>query len=128
MSATIRLSPMNTPEFIDLPEILSAHGNIRLPGSKSISNRILLLAALAKGDTEIHGLLESDDTAYMRKALRQLGVEMTPLDNNVWRVQGIGGMFPVGKAELFLGNAGTALRSLCAVLALGDGEREYQLS
>ncbi|MDR2787232.1 MAG: bifunctional 3-phosphoshikimate 1-carboxyvinyltransferase/cytidylate kinase [Candidatus Accumulibacter sp.] len=120
---------MNTPESIDLPEFLSARGTIRLPGSKSISNRALLLAALAEGNTEIHGLLESDDTTYMREALCRLGVEMTPLDAGVWRVRGAGGIFPVRRAELFLGNAGTAFRSLTAALALGGGgQRDYLLS
>ncbi|MDR0440163.1 MAG: bifunctional 3-phosphoshikimate 1-carboxyvinyltransferase/cytidylate kinase, partial [Candidatus Accumulibacter sp.] len=115
-------------EFIDLPEILRARGSVRLPGSKSISNRALLLAALSEGETEIHGLLESDDTAYMREALRRLGVEMTPCGGEIWRVRGTGGVFPVRRAELFLGNAGTAFRSLSAVLALAGGECDYQLS
>ena len=69
---------MSASEFIDLPELMSARGTIRLPGSKSISNRVLLLAALAEGETEIRDLLESDDTARMREALVSLGVTMTP--------------------------------------------------
>ena len=77
---------MSTSEFIDLPELMSARGTIRLPGSKSISNRVLLLAALAEGETEIRDLLESDDTARMREALVSLGVTMTPLDEGAWRV------------------------------------------
>ena len=113
---------MSTAEFIDLPEILSAQGVVRLPGSKSISNRALLLAALAEGVTEIRGLLESDDTARMREALRALGVAITPLGGDAWRVQGAGGAFPVRRADLFLGNAGTAFRSLTAVLALMGGD------
>jgi 3-phosphoshikimate 1-carboxyvinyltransferase len=117
---------MNTPESIDLPEFTSARGSVRLPGSKSLSNRALLLAALAEGTTEVHGLLESDDTARMREALCRLGVEMTPLGGEAWRVQGAGGVFPVKRAELFLGNAGTAFRSLTAVLALSGGD--YRLS
>ncbi|MDR0578218.1 MAG: bifunctional 3-phosphoshikimate 1-carboxyvinyltransferase/cytidylate kinase [Candidatus Accumulibacter sp.] len=117
---------MNTPEFIDLPEILSARGIVRLPGSKSISNRALLLAALAGGGTEIRGLLESDDTSRMREALGRLGVEMTPLGGDDWRVEGVGGGFPVGRADLFLGNSGTAFRSLTAALAFAGGD--YRLS
>ncbi|GHU34434.1 hypothetical protein AGMMS50256_28030 [Betaproteobacteria bacterium] len=117
---------MSTSEFIDLPELLSARGTISLPGSKSISNRVLLLAALAGGSTEIHGLLESDDTARMREALCSLGVKITPLGGGVWCVKGVGGAFPVTQAELFLGNAGTAFRSLTAVLAVSGGD--YRLS
>ena len=117
---------MSTPESIDLPELLSARGSVRLPGSKSISNRVLLLAALAEGDTEIRDLLESDDTARMREALGALGVAMTPLGGNAWRLTGAGGAFAVKRAELFLGNAGTAFRSLTAALALCGGD--YRLS
>ena len=69
---------MSASEFIDLPELMSARGTVRLPGSKSISNRVLLLAALAEGETEIRDLLESDDTARMREALVSLGVTVTP--------------------------------------------------
>jgi 3-phosphoshikimate 1-carboxyvinyltransferase len=113
-------------EFIDLPELLSARGIVRLPGSKSISNRALLLAALAEGATEIRGLLESDDTARMREALGALGVEVASVGGDVWRVRGGGGIFPVRRAELFLGNAGTAFRSLTAALSFAGGD--YRLS
>jgi len=113
-------------EFIDLPELLSARGNVRLPGSKSISNRVLLLAALADGVTEVRDLLVSDDTARMIEALGALGVEIVSLGGDVWRIKGVGGVFPRRQAELFLGNAGTAFRSLTAVLALCGGE--YRLS
>lgn len=112
---------MNTPEFIDLPEVLSACGTVRLPGSKSISNRVLLLSALAAGDTEVRDLLESDDTERMREALSALGVDMHSLGNNAWLIKGVGGTFPNKQADLFLGNAGTAFRSLTAVLALSGG-------
>jgi 3-phosphoshikimate 1-carboxyvinyltransferase len=108
-------------EFIDLPPMLSAQGVVRLPGSKSISNRVLLLAALAEGETEIRDLLESDDTAYMLSALKTLGVAIESLGNNAYRVCGNGGRFPIRDARLFLGNAGTAFRSLTAVLAMADG-------
>ena len=117
---------MSTSEFIDLPELMSARGTIRLPGSKSISNRVLLLAALAEGETEIRDLLESDDTARMREALVSLGVTMAPLGEGAWRVTGCAGAFPVKQADLFLGNAGTAFRSLTAALALCGGD--YRLS
>ncbi len=113
---------MSDIEFIDLPEFLSARGAVRLPGSKSISNRVLLLAALAEGETEVRGLLESDDTARMREALTALGVEIASGESGDWRVRGIGGRFPNLRAELFLGNAGTAFRSLTAVLALSGGD------
>ena len=112
--------------FIDLPQSLSASGVIRLPGSKSISNRTLLLAALAEGETEVRDLLESDDTARMLEALETLGVGVKSIGDHAYRVQGVGGVFPVRRAELFLGNAGTAFRSLTAVLALAGGY--YQLS
>src|SRR5512145_1728262 len=95
-------------EFIDLPPLLSAQGVVRLPGSKSISNRVLLLAALAEGETEIRDLLESDDTAYMLSALQTLGVKVESLGDNAYRVCGNGGHFPISDARLFLGNAGTA--------------------
>ncbi len=112
--------------FIDLPPLLSAQGTVRLPGSKSISNRVLLLAALAEGETELRDLLESDDTARMLEALTTLGVGVTPLGDNIWRIAGVSGNFPVKQAELFLGNAGTAFRSLTAALALAGGQ--YSLS
>ena len=113
-------------EFIDLPLQLSAQGVVRLPGSKSISNRVLLLSALAAGETEIRDLLESDDTARMLEALAKLGVQVLPLGGNAYRVCGAGGAFPVKDADFFLGNAGTAFRSLTAVLALAGGR--YALS
>ena len=113
-------------DFIDLPELRTAGGNLRLPGSKSISNRVLLLAALAEGETEVRDLLASDDTDRMLEALQTLGVAISPLGGNAWRVGGVGGHFPNREAQLFLGNAGTAFRSLTAVLALAGGC--YQLS
>jgi len=108
--------------FIDLPQMLSASGSVTLPGSKSISNRALLLAALAEGETELQCLLDSDDTARMREALTKLGVAMSAAGEGCLRVTGCGGRFPVRQAELFLGNAGTAFRSLTAALAFAGGE------
>jgi 3-phosphoshikimate 1-carboxyvinyltransferase len=109
-------------DFIDLPQMVSASGSVTLPGSKSISNRALLLAALAQGETELRALLDSDDTARMREALVSLGVEMSAAGEGGLRVQGCGGRFPTRQAALFLGNAGTAFRSLAAVLAFADGQ------
>jgi 3-phosphoshikimate 1-carboxyvinyltransferase len=117
---------MISMDYIDLPPLLSAQGTLRLPGSKSISNRVLLLAALAQGETEVHDLLESDDTARMLDALGALGVRVDLLGAGAFRVHGTGGAFPVKDVELFLGNAGTAFRSLTAALALAGGN--YRLS
>ncbi|MDD3529077.1 MAG: 3-phosphoshikimate 1-carboxyvinyltransferase [Gallionellaceae bacterium] len=112
-----------TAEYIDLPAAKGARGTVRLPGSKSISNRVLLLAALAEGVTEVKALLDSDDTRVMLDALKQLGVNWTRHDGtDDYRVEGIGGVFPVKQAELFLGNAGTAFRSLTAACALAGGD------
>ena len=109
-------------EHIDLPPAQGARGSVRLPGSKSISNRILLLSALAAGTTEVQALLESDDTRVMLEALGQLGVRWTRHPGtDDYRVEGVGGPFPVKRAELFLGNAGTAFRSLTAACALAGG-------
>jgi len=120
------LFAMTSGNFIELPPLLSARGTITLPGSKSISNRILLLSALAHGVTEIRGMLLSDDTERMLEGIRQLGVKVEPLDGSSFRVIGCGGNFPVLSAELLLGNAGTAFRPLTAVLALSKGH--YRLS
>ncbi len=104
-------------DSLELKPARRAAGTVRLPGSKSISNRVLLLAALAQGETEVHGLLDADDTRVMRDALAALGVVFSNA-----KVKGVGGVFPVKRAELFLGNAGTALRPLTAALALSGGE------
>ena len=111
-----------TPEYIDLSQLISASGTVRLPGSKSISNRVLLLAALAEGDTEVRDLLASDDTERMLEALKTLGVGVTHLGGENWLIQGCAGRIPVKQAELFLGNAGTAFRPLTAALALAGGD------
>jgi len=113
-------------DSLRLPPLRGASGSVRLPGSKSISNRMLLLAALAKGSTEIRDLLDSDDTRVMLAALEKLGVGVKALGCNVWRVEGVGGVFPVKDADLFMGNAGTAIRPLTAALALSGGH--YRLS
>ncbi|MFZ2525244.1 MAG: bifunctional 3-phosphoshikimate 1-carboxyvinyltransferase/cytidylate kinase [Candidatus Ferrigenium altingense] len=117
---------MTPATFIDLPPLLTAHGTITLPGSKSISNRVLLLAALSSGATEVRDVLLSDDTERMLDGLRTLGVGVEQQDKHVFRVQGCSGNFPNKEAELFLGNAGTAFRPLTAALALSGGH--YKLS
>ena len=112
-------------EHLDLAPVRKAQGVIRLPGSKSISNRTLLLAALAKGETLIHDLLISDDVERMLDALTTLGVTWRR-DEDVYRITGVNGPFPNKRADLFLGNAGTAFRPLTAALALCGGH--YRLS
>lgn len=113
-------------EQLLLNPVTQANGSIKLPGSKSISNRTLLLAALADGVTEIRDLLASDDTSRMLEALQTLGVKLENFAENAWRVNGCGGNFPNKQADLFLGNAGTAFRPLTAALAFAGGD--YQLS
>lgn len=112
---------MMMPEARDLPPLIGAGGCVQLPGSKSISNRVLLLAALAEGQTEITGLLDSDDTRVMLAALQALGIPVTR-NGTTATVQGGGGRFTVTQADLFLGNAGTAIRPLTAALALLGGD------
>lgn len=108
-------------EYLDLQPVTRAQGTVHLPGSKSISNRTLLLAALAQGETDIRDLLKSDDTDRMLEALASLGVSVTKTGENDYRVVGTGGSFPNKQADLFLGNAGTAFRPLTAALALSGG-------
>ncbi|MGQ8363729.1 3-phosphoshikimate 1-carboxyvinyltransferase [Glaciecola sp. 1036] len=109
-------------EQLTLQPISSVDGEIRLPGSKSLSNRALLLAALAKGTTRVTNLLDSDDIRHMLNALNKLGVEFELRNQNTeCLVKGLGGKFSYSqKTELFLGNAGTAMRPLCAALAFSD--------
>lgn len=111
-------------ESITLEPIKKIEGEIHLPGSKSLSNRALLLAALAEGKTEITNLLDSDDVRYMLGALKQLGVEYDlSEDGTRCVVTGKGGpLSDGGSYELYLGNAGTAMRPLSAALCLGKGE------
>jgi 3-phosphoshikimate 1-carboxyvinyltransferase len=112
-------------KFLDLEPIARVAGSVKMPGSKSISNRVLLLAALARGNTRVRGLLDADDTQVMLEALARLGVEVERTPEGV-TVHGVAGKFPVKSADLALGNAGTAFRPLTAVLALAGGE--YRLS
>jgi 3-phosphoshikimate 1-carboxyvinyltransferase len=109
-------------DHLDLAPVRRASGTVKLPGSKSISNRILLLAALAEGETRVHDVLDSDDTRYMLNALRKLGIHWEQDDGKFLLVRGVNGVFPVKRADLFLGNAGTAFRPLTAALALSGGE------
>ena len=113
-------------DSLSLSPASRAAGTIKLPGSKSISNRTLLLAALAEGTTHIRDLLASDDTARMLDALKILGVPLEQTAQDDWKVTGQGGAFQVKDAILFLGNAGTAFRPLTAALAFSGGH--YQLS
>jgi 3-phosphoshikimate 1-carboxyvinyltransferase len=108
------------PDVLTIAPIARAAGAVRLPGSKSISNRALLLAALAQGETELTGLLDADDTRVMIEALRALGVRVEQ-SGAATRVSGCAGAFPVRQADLFLGNAGTAMRPLTAALAFAGG-------
>jgi 3-phosphoshikimate 1-carboxyvinyltransferase len=103
--------------FLDLPPLRGAAGTVRLPGSKSISNRVLLLAALSEGRTVVRDLLASDDTAVMLDALRALGCGVA-LEGDTVSIVGLGGQLLAKQAKLFLGNAGTAMRPLTAALAV----------
>ncbi len=114
---------MNYPNYIDLSPVNRVSGTIRLPGSKSISNRTLLLSALADGETVIKDLLTSDDTTVMLDALHALGIHWHQTgEDNEYIVTGTKGDLPVRKADLFLGNAGTAIRPLTAALAVLGGD------
>jgi 3-phosphoshikimate 1-carboxyvinyltransferase len=107
-----------------LDHITRMNGEINIPGSKSISNRALLLATLAKGTTTLTNLLDSDDIRYMLTSLKQLGINYRLSNNNtICELEGIGTALNSEQAQsLFLGNAGTAMRPLCAALTLGYGE------
>ena len=108
-------------EFIDLLPVSGVSGTVRLPGSKSISNRVLLLAALARGTTLVRDALDADDTRVMLAALARLGIQVAAIDREI-HVHGGDGRISGSNTDLFLGNAGTAFRPLTAVLALSAGE------
>ena len=114
---------MFTTAFLDLPALDAATGEVLLPGSKSISNRVLLLSALSLGTTTVYDLLASDDTRVMLDGLRQIGCEVEESGSTV-RITGLGGRKPMSPCSLFMGNAGTAMRPLTAALALLGGEFE----
>uniref|UniRef100_A0A383V5Z1 3-phosphoshikimate 1-carboxyvinyltransferase n=1 Tax=Tetradesmus obliquus TaxID=3088 RepID=A0A383V5Z1_TETOB len=111
-------------EQLTVQPIKTISGTVKLPGSKSLSNRILLLAALAEGTTVVRNLLDSDDIRYMAGALKALGIKLEEnWEEGVMVVHGCGGRFPADGGELFLGNAGTAMRPLtAAVAAAGRGK------
>ncbi len=111
-------------DSLTLHPIARVDGTINLPGSKSVSNRALLLAALAKGTTRLTNLLDSDDVRHMLNALQALGVNyQLSADRTVCEVTGVAGPLVAGQPlELFLGNAGTAMRPLAAALCLGEGD------
>ena len=119
--------------FLDLPSLQQAGGTVTLPGSKSISNRVLLLSALCAGSTWVHDLLDSDDTRVMLAALRQLGCGVEPkagtnsvcitgLGQSTANGQSAGLKKPSEAIEFFMGNAGTAMRPLTAALAVMGGD------
>ena len=112
---------------LTLSPIKSLNGVVTLPGSKSLSNRCLLLAALSKGETRVENLLESDDIKYMLEALDQMKVPVVrdPEDKTAVTVTGQAGPINAPSdevCELFLGNAGTAMRPLAAALCMGEGK------
>ena len=112
-------------ETLEVTPIKSLDGTVTLPGSKSLSNRCLLLAALSEGTTRVDNLLESDDIRYMLEALDKLGVPVERVDETSVIVTGQGGPINAPSdeiCELFLGNAGTAMRPLAAALCMGKGD------
>lgn len=115
---------MFSTEFLDLPPLGHAAGTVALPGSKSISNRVLLLAALCEGTTTVHDLLDSDDTRVMLDALGALGCGVRHEGPGIVHIDGLAGQPPSTSAKLFLGNAGTAMRPLTAALAVMGGDFE----
>ncbi len=113
MNPSLKISPIQHP----------LNATVRVPGSKSLTNRALLIASLANGTTHLTNALFSDDSRYFSKALQTLGFDIQ-LDEASYsmKVTGLGGKIPAKKAELFIGNAGTAARFLSAFLTLGNGE------
>ncbi len=111
-------------QFLDIPPLAGAAGTVTLPGSKSISNRVLLLSALCAGTTTLHDLLDSDDTRVMLDALRKLGcgVRQIGTGGTTVEIDGLGGIIKNLQADLFMGNAGTAMRPLTAALAVLGGD------
>lgn len=121
------MSASPTLDVLPLSPISRLEGSIVLPGSKSLSNRILLLAALSSGQTTIHNLLESDDIRYMKAALSELKIDYKSLEGSSVIVDGCDGEIPATDAELFLGNAGTAMRPLTAALCIARQQGTFVL-
>lgn len=121
------MSASPTLETLPLSPITRLEGSISLPGSKSLSNRVLLLAALSSGETTIHNLLDSDDIRYMKAALDQLQITHSSLGGSSVVVSGCNGVIPATNANLFLGNAGTAMRPLTAALCTPQQEGRFVL-
>jgi len=111
--------------FLDIAPLTGVSGTVVLPGSKSISNRVLLLSALSAGRTTLHDLLDSDDTRVMLDALRALGCGVRQSGATV-EIDGLGGQLGHSQAALFMGNAGTAIRPLTAALAVLGGDFELR--
>ena len=116
---------MFSTAFLDIPPLIGVGGTVVLPGSKSISNRVLLLAALSSGCTTLIDLLDSDDTRVMLDALRALGCGVRSSGSSV-QIEGVGGQLKQKEAKLFMGNAGTAIRPLTAALAILGGDFELR--
>ena len=111
-----------TDSLLIQPVVRSIEEAARVPGSKSITNRALLLAALADGPSRLEGALFSDDTHHMSESLRRLGIPVCADESQeLFEVEGQGGGLPSKQAKLFVGNSGTSARFLTALLALGDG-------
>jgi 3-phosphoshikimate 1-carboxyvinyltransferase len=118
--------PSTLPDVLPIePPGRPIEGTVRLPGSKSYTNRALVLAALASGRSALEGALFSDDTAHMARALAALGI-VVDADEQLQRfdVSGGGGQFPASGASVFVGNSGTTARFLTPLLALGTGVYE----
>ena len=112
---------MTTTTQLTLTPVTRAAGHVSLPGSKSISNRVLLIAALTPGTTKVDGLLDSDDIRVMLAALRGCGIQIDDTGPTQVHVHGQN-PFPIRQGDFFMGNAGTAIRPLTAALAIMGGD------
>lgn len=112
---------MMLPDVLEIPSSLAIHSTIRIPGSKSLTNRAVLIAALAASKSEIEGVLYSDDTKYMINAWKHLGVSFEQ-EKGILNIVGCNGQIAPFSKEIFIGNAGTAARFLTTALLMGEGE------
>ena len=126
MVATEAATSSSSLDKLELAGMSSITGTVELPGSKSLSNRVLLLASLSEGSTKIENLLESQDVMHMEMALKELFVELK-VDGKTAVVEGSDGHYIIRNIGLFLGNAGTAMRPLTAALAMQKGPGAYVL-